>query len=145
MKDYRKHHRAFTLIELLLVLVILGVLAAIVVPRLGGQSEKARITATRLEITNLNNLISRFEMDMGRYPTSAEGLDALVDEPNDGASWEGPYIESERVPKDKWGNDYIYRFPSTLKEKGFDLFSVGPDGNEGTTDDISQYDEKDED
>lgn len=134
-------HRGFSLIELLLVLAILGVLAAIVVPKLGGQSEKARITTTRTQIGNLSTALSNFEIDNGRYPSTSEGLKALVEKPSNAIGWEQPYIESGVVPKDPWGNDYIYVYPGTRNQYGYDLYSAGPDQNQGSEDDIYQYEQ----
>src|SRR4051812_25286870 len=102
--------RGFTLIELLLVLVILAVLAAVVIPKLTGRVETARINATQAELSNLKGTINTFELDCGRYPNSQEGLEALVVCPAGlEALWHGKYIDS--VPEDKWGHAYRYAGP----------------------------------
>jgi general secretion pathway protein G len=133
-----RRRRAFTLIELLLVLVILSVLAAIVVPKLAGRSEQARITAARTEIASLEMQLDMFEIDTGRFPTSQEGLKALVDEPGNVQDWRGPYIK-RGVPTDPWGNEYVYRYPGEHNETGYDLYSFGPDGQSGNEDDIDNW------
>jgi general secretion pathway protein G len=128
----------FTLIELLLVLVILGVLAVVVVPRFTGRSEQARMTAARTDIASLEVALDAFEVDNGRFPTTEEGLAALVQQPSGLQNWQGPYIR-RGVPKDPWGNPYIYRFPGQHNRNGFDLYSMGPDGREGGGDDIVNW------
>lgn len=132
---YNPHQRstAFTLIELLLVMVILAILAAVVVPHFAGTSERARVTGAKTDISNLKTALSAFEIDAGRYPTTEEGLNALVTRPADVTAWNGPYVE--KVPKDPWGHEYVYRSPGS-NGSDYDLLSVGPDGNEGTKDDI---------
>jgi general secretion pathway protein G len=129
----------FTLIELLLVLVILAVLAAVVVPKFTGQSERARETRAQTDISTLEGQLERFEIDAGRYPTNDEGLDALINRPGNVKEWNGPYIK--QVPKDPWNNPYVYRYPGTHHTTGFDLFSMGKDGREGN-DDIDNWTQK---
>ena len=133
--------RAFTLIELLLVLVILAALAAVVVPKFTKRSEQARITAARTDIANLEVALDAFEVDTGRYPTTEEGLEALVEEPANVKGWMGPYIK-RGVPKDPWGNPYVYEQPGQRNEKGYDLHCFGPDGKDGGDDDITNWSEK---
>jgi general secretion pathway protein G len=124
--------------EIILVVVIIGILAALVMPRLVGQTEKARANAARTQLAVLNLSLARFESDVQRFPTTAEGLKALVDRPDAlGADvpWQR-YLEQRTIPLDPWGHEYIYRFPGTLNTDSYDLISVGPDGKEGTSDDI---------
>lgn len=130
--------RAFTLIELLLVMVILTSLAALVVPRFAGRSEQARITAARTDIARLEAALDAFEVDTGRYPTTEEGLQALVEEPPGVRGWNGEYIR-RGVPLDPWGNPYQYISPGRQNTTSFDLFSFGPDGEEGGGDDIDNW------
>lgn len=134
----RAGERGFTLIELLLVLVILATLAAVVVPKFARRSEQARITAARVDIANLEVSLDAFEVDTGRYPTSAEGLAALVENPGDVRGWHGEYIR-RGVPKDPWSNEYVYACPGEHNSNGFDLHSLGPDGQDGTDDDIDNW------
>jgi general secretion pathway protein G len=130
----------FTLIELLLVMVILTVLAAVVVPKFTKRSEQARITAANTDISNIDTALDAFEVDMGRYPTSAEGLKALVEQPTNTttAKWKGPYIK-RGIPSDPWGNQYFYVVPGQHNTSGYDLYSYGPDGQEGGSDDINNW------
>jgi general secretion pathway protein G len=130
----------FTLIELLLVMVILTVLAAVVVPKFTKRSEQARITAANTDISNIETALDAFEVDMGRYPTSAESLKALVDQPTNTttAKWKGPYIK-RGVPSDPWGTQYVYTIPGQHNTAGYDLYSCGPDGQEGGSDDIDNW------
>ena len=127
----------FTLIELLLVLVILAVLAAVVVPKFTNRSEQARITAARTDIANLEGTLDALEIDVGRFPTTEEGLRALVEQPPSAKSWKGPYIK-RGVPNDPWGNPYVYRYPGQHNINEYDLHSLGPDGHEGN-DDIDNW------
>lgn len=128
----------FTLVELLLVLVILASLAVIVVPKLTGRSEQARVTAARADIANLETALDAFEIDNGRYPTTEEGIAALVEAPPDLDDWKGPYIK-RGVPNDPWGNPYVYTCPGRYNTSGYDLYSMGPDGQEGGDDDIDNW------
>jgi general secretion pathway protein G len=142
MKGSRNRFRqrsAFTLIELLLVLVILGVLAALVVPKFTGRSQQARETAAKTDISRISTALNAFEIDIGRYPTNDEGLSALINPPSttQGAP-RSAYIE--RLPNDPWGNPYVYRFPGQRNPGSFDLLSPGADGREGTADDIGNWD-----
>ncbi|MBI4323999.1 MAG: type II secretion system major pseudopilin GspG [Chloroflexi bacterium] len=130
---------AFTLVELLLVLVILGTLAAIVVPKFSGRTEQARVTATQAQIANFGVALDSFEVDNGYYPKGKNGLQDLVVQPRDTTtSWRGPYVKGE-IPKDPWGNDYIYECPGKHNEKAYDLMSAGPDGRVGGDDDITNW------
>lgn len=123
----------FTLIELLLVMVILAILAAVVVPKFTGRTEQARETAAKTDLANFKTLLGAFEIDTGRFPSTDEGLAALVSAPAGVQNWRGPY--TEKVPDDPWGHAYIYRVPGS-NNRDYDLFSTGPDGREGTADDV---------
>src|SRR5262249_21275428 len=132
----RNSRRAFTLIELLLVLVILAVLASVVIPRIAGSSTTAKIKATVAELSNLASALDRFEVDNGRFPTDSEQLDALVNRPQDlQSTWKGPYLE--HIPNDKF--DHPYQYKSITLDNGtpsYDLYSMGLDGVAGTEDDL---------
>jgi general secretion pathway protein G len=130
--------RGFTLVELLLVLVILAVLAAVVVPKFTKRSEQARIAAATTDIANLGTALDAFEIDVGRYPSSDEGLKALMEQPSNAKDWKGPYLK-RIVGNDPWGHPYIYRAPGTHNASGYDLYSFGPDGQEGGSDDIDNW------
>jgi len=126
----------FTLIELMLVLVILATLATIVAPKLTGQSKKAKITTARTQISQFEVALDAFEIDLGRYPTTTEGLRVLREKPaSNSDGWTQPYLKQD-VPLDPWGNEYNYRYPGQYNQDGYDLYSFGPDGKLGGGDDI---------
>jgi len=140
--DKPKACKAFTLIELLLVITIISVLAAVIVPRFFGRSREARVVAARQTIVGTFGVaIDLFEQDTGRYPTTDEGLAALVANPQV-VNWRGPYLKSVQVPPDPWGNLYRYSYPSelTASETLYDIVSAGPDGTMGNEDDITNHD-----
>ena len=118
----------FTLIELLIVVIILGVLAALVGPRLFGRVGQSRQAAARVQIELLGAALDQFKLDVGRYPSSQEGLQALQQSPGNAPGWEGPYLKKD-VPRDPWGNPYQYRSPGEHGE--YDLSSFGSDGAPG--------------
>ncbi len=122
----------FTLIELLVVLVIIGLLATLVAPNFIGQSEKAKPKAARVQLENLRNALDMFQLDVGRYPTTEEGLEALRTRPSSAPRWAGPYLRDE-IPLDPWGRPYVYRSPG---EGGaaYDIGSYGADGRSGGED-----------
>lgn len=134
----KKRKRGFTLIELLLVLVILAALAAVVVPKFTGRSEQAKLTAASTDISNLEVSLDAFEIDCSRYPTNTEGLRVLLEQPSNAVGWKGPYLK-KGVPRDPWGNEYVYRFPGQNNRYGYDLYSFGPDGQQGSDDDITNW------
>ena len=131
----------FTILELLLVLAILAVLAGIVSSRFVGQSQAAKVKAARTQLENLNLALNRFEVNLGRFPTSSEGLEVLIVRPSDDAKkdWQGPYLDGDKIPLDQWGNPWNYRIPGQHRQDGFDLWSNGPDGREGGGDDIANW------
>ena len=137
-KNRKRGMAGFTLVELMLVLVILGTLAAIVVPKLSGRTEKARMTAAQTDISNLELTLNMFEVEVGHYPETDDGLYALVEDLEDDESWDGPYLD-KGVPLDPWDNEYIYEYPGRYNINGFDLYSMGPDDKEGTEDDIVNW------
>jgi general secretion pathway protein G len=127
--------RGFTLIELLVVIVILSILATFVGIRIMGKPEEARRTQAQIQIQALENALKMYKLDNGEYPTTEQGLKALVEKPATGTiprSWrEGGYLDKSKPPKDPWKNDYIYMFPGVRNPNGFDLFSYGSDGQQG--------------
>ena len=133
----RNNASGFTLIEILLVVAIIGALAAMIVPRLTGRSEKAKVATARADIrANIATAIKMYEIDIGTFPTAEQGLQALLKAPSDSPSWSGPYVE--RVPVDPWGRPYQYKFPGVHNPTSYDLSSFGRDGVEGA-DDIGNW------
>lgn len=140
---YLRNKKAFTLIELLLVITIISVLAAVVVPRFFGRSQDARIAAARQTIIGTFGIaIDLFEQDTGRYPRSEEGLDVLIHD-SQISNWHGPYLKTVAIPLDPWGIDYKYNYPSELTSSEFlyDIISAGPDGTFGNEDDITNHED----
>jgi general secretion pathway protein G len=119
----------FTLIELLVVLVIIGLLATLVAPNFIGQSEKAKPKAARAQLENMRNALDMFQLDVGRYPTTEEGLQSLRQRPSSAPRWAGPYLRDE-IPLDPWGRPYVYRSPGE-GGSNYDLGSYGADGRAG--------------
>ncbi|MCC6783934.1 MAG: type II secretion system major pseudopilin GspG [Planctomycetes bacterium] len=122
--------RGFTLLELLVVMVIIGLLAGYVAPKYFSQIGKSEVKAARAQIDAIEKALDQFRIDTGRYPTSEEGLAALVARPGNEGKWAGPYLR-KALPNDPWGRPYVYRFPGERAE--FDLFSYGKDGQPGGT------------
>ena len=138
----RTDRQAFTLLELLLVVFIIGILAALVVGRFVGVQEGAKITVAKGQISELEKALERYKLDMDKYPTTEEGLNALFkapDDPDQAKKWKG-YLQ-KAIPKDQWGKDYIYKCPGEHNTTTFDLYSWGPDGQEGTEDDVKNWSE----
>lgn len=125
----RSSGRGFTLLELLVVILIIGLLTGIVAPRFLGQVSKSEVTAARAQLDALDKALQGYRMDTGRYPTTAQGLRALVQQPSDEPRWRGPYLQGE-VPADPWGSTYQYRAPGAAG-KEFDLLSFGRDRTAG--------------
>jgi general secretion pathway protein G len=133
----QKPLQAFTLIELMLVVIIIGILAAMVAPRLVGRSEQAKTAAAQSEINATIALaLDTFETDNDRYPTTSEGLQSLITNPGSLPGWKGPYLK--KIPRDPWGEIYAYKSPGTHNQD-YDLSSAGPDMIEGDTDDIVNW------
>lgn len=135
----QKREEGFTLIELISVVVIIMILAALVMPRFAGKAREARIGAANVQIRNFEVALDGYELDNGAYPTTEMGLTALRKEPAGALNWKGPYLK-RAIPKDPWGNLYIYTSPG--QHGDYDLKSFGPDGVDGGGDDITNWDEE---
>lgn len=128
----------FTLIELMLVIIIIGALVAMVLPRLAGRSEQARTQTAQADISsNIATALKLYELDNGSYPSTGEGLNALLAQAGNAKNWNGPYLEKK--PVDPWGREYQYQSPGTHRTRDYDLFSSGKDGQPGTADDVKNW------
>jgi len=123
-------NKGFTLLELLVVIVIIGLLAGYVAPRYFGQVGRSEVQVARAQIESLEKALDQFRLDTRNYPTAEQGLDALVVKPANATNWSGPYLK-KAVPTDPWGRAYVYRVPGSKGE--FDLYSLGKDGKPGGT------------
>lgn len=139
------HNLGFTLIELMVVIVILGILAGLIVPRIMGRPEEAKRAKAIIQIESLETTLKLYKLDNGSYPSTEQGLQALVEPPEVGnlpGNWrEGGYLEKGRIPKDPWKNEYIYLCPGTQGD--YDIISYGADGEpggEGKNKDITSWD-----
>ena len=121
----------FTLVELLVVLAILGLLAAVATPQVMRYLGKAKTDTAKLQIHSLSATLDLYRIDVGRYPTQEEGLQVLVAPPADAASWNGPYVKKADMLRDPWGTPYVYRVPG--QHGDYDLFTLGADKAEGGT------------
>ena len=142
--ERKERARGFTLIELMVVLVILGILAGLIIPKVMGRPDEARRQKTRVQMESIETALKMYKLDNGNYPTTEQGLQALVEPPKTGAptgNWkEGGYLEKGKVPKDAWGKDYVYTSPGSHGE--YDLVSFGADGEpggEGKNKDIASW------
>lgn len=136
----RSRASGFTLVELLVVLVILGLLAGLVGPRVLGQLGGAKTKTAAVQIKDLEQATELFKLDVGRFPSNDEGLEALVDRPGSAQGWNGPYLKKGGVPKDPWGNAYHYESPG--KRTDVDIYSLGADnaiGGEGENADVGNW------
>lgn len=127
-----RSNRGFSLIELIVVLVILGLLATVVGPKVMDRLGRGKAEIAKLQIDQLDGALGLFRFDVGRYPTTAEGLSALIQNPGI-ENWSGPYLDKMTLPKDPWARDYQYRAPGQFGD--YDLYSLGADGLEGGDDD----------
>ena len=125
-----KLRRGFTLIELLVVILIIAILAALIVPKVIGKTGDAKVAAAKADLSTLSNLLQNFRLDCDRYPTTAEGLQALRVPPSDATGWKGPYITKD-IPLDPWKNEYHYEFPGPQGGDSYLLESYGSDGAPG--------------
>lgn len=137
--------RGFTLIEIMVVVIILGLLAGIVLPKILGREEEAKVSAAKVQIKSMESALDGFKLDNGFYPTTDQGLSALIKKPEVGRipdKWkEGGYLKPARIPKDPWGTDYLYFSPGN-EGREYEIISYGPDkeqGGEGKNADIESW------
>jgi general secretion pathway protein G len=140
-----KNQKGFTLIEIMVVVIILGLLAGLVLPRILGQEDKARIETAKVQIRSLESALDAFKLDNGFYPASDQGLDALIKKPETGRipnKWrEGGYLKPARIPKDPWSREFVYFSPGN-EGREYELISYGADnepGGEGNNADIESW------
>jgi general secretion pathway protein G len=145
MRNRLENQAGFTLIELMVVILILGLLAAIVAPRIIGRTDEAKVTEVKVQIKNFETALKLYKIDSGIYPATEQGLDALVEKPAIGVipkNWrEGGYLEKKKIPSDPWGSRYVYISPGLHGD--YDIISYGADGvrgGEGFDKDIESWD-----
>lgn len=127
----RPKERGFTLVEMLVVITIIALIMALVGPRVLNFLGESKVKAAKIQIQSFASALDLYALDTGQYPSSSEGLDALMRRPGGIASWSGPYLKGDRVPKDPWGKPYVYRAPG--QHGAYDILSYGADGQEGGT------------
>jgi general secretion pathway protein G len=127
----RRDERGFTLVEILVVITIIGLIMALVGPRVINYLGEAKVKAAKIQIESFNSALDLYYLDAGRYPSSSEGLTALAQRPGGSNTWNGPYLKGGQVPNDPWGHPYLYRFPG--EHGAYDIVSYGSDGQEGGT------------
>ena len=138
VRENRTSEKGFTLIELIVVLVILALLAAVVVPNVTKHLAESKNKIARIQITELESALQMFAFDVGRYPTNSEGLQALVSNPGNVESWKGPYVKNGTLPMDPWDKPYVYHNPGAHSNE-FDLLSTGASGVEGQGGEIGNW------
>lgn len=119
----------FTLLELLIVMIIIGLLAALIGPKMIGRVGESRQVAAKQQVEGFGSALEMYKLDTTKYPTQEQGLEALVSEPQGVNNWKGPYLKKKFIPKDPWGNEYIYTYPGANGD--YDIVSYGADGNTG--------------
>jgi general secretion pathway protein G len=127
----RYAERGFTLVEILVVITIIGLIMALVGPRVLNYLTESKAKAAKIQIQSLASALDLYFLDIGQYPSSSEGLPALLQRPGSTAAWNGPYLKGNAVPSDPWGRPYLYRAPG--RHGSFDIVSLGADGQEGGT------------
>ncbi len=127
----RGKEAGFTLVEMLVVITIIGLIMALVAPRVLGYLSESKVKAAKIQIESFGSALDLFYLDSGRYPTGSEGLVVLVQKPGNAPAWNGPYLKGGVVPADPWGNAYVYRAPG--QHGAYEILSYGADGQEGGT------------
>jgi general secretion pathway protein G len=129
LRHSRRYQRGFTLVEILVVITIIGLIMALVGPRVINYLGESKVKAAKIQIESFGNALDLFYLDAARYPTTSEGLRALVERPGNTGLWNGPYLKGNVVPNDPWGRPYVYRSPGQYG--AYDIVSYGADGQEG--------------
>jgi general secretion pathway protein G len=141
-KDYppptRRHERGFTLLELLVVLAILGLLVALVAPAALSQLGHAKRKIAQQSIERMATILDLYKLDVGSYPSTEQGLQALIAQPTGASSWHGPYVKGDKIPQDPWSRPFLYREPSNRTGKDYDLCSLGEKGQPGGSGDSAE-------
>jgi general secretion pathway protein G len=127
----RRSERGFTLVEILVVITIIGLIMALVGPRVINYLGEAKVKAAKIQIESFSSALDLYYLDAGRYPSSSEGLGALAQRPGGATAWNGPYVKGSVIPNDPWGHPYLYRSPG--EHGAYDIVSYGSDGQEGGT------------
>jgi general secretion pathway protein G len=136
----KRGNKGFTIIEIMAVIIIIGLLAAMVANKVVGQTDRAKIITTKASLKSLDSAVQQFKMDTGRYPTEEEGLKALVEKPSDVINYQqGGYLQTTTVPKDAWGHEFVYTL-NPESGQAFEIKSYGPDGQDGGGDDLTSTD-----
>jgi general secretion pathway protein G len=125
----KRRYSGFTLLEIMAVIIIIGILGAVILPNVVGQGEKAKASAAKTDLAQLSTELDLFKLEIGRYPSSQEGLEALLKNPGGVNNWNGPYTKKKEM-KDPWNNDYKYASPGSNGQP-FEVKSLGADGKEG--------------
>jgi len=143
-KMLRGKKEGFTLIEIMLVIIIIGVLGTMTIKNLRGRSDEARIAVARADVeSNIAGALDLYELDNGFYPSTSQGLEALIRKPSsspDPKNWNGSYLKKKKIPRDPWTNAYQYENPGSHNTDDYDLFSMGKDGSVGGDDDVTNWD-----
>ena len=137
-----KRTKCYSFIEIMVVVIIIAILSAVVMPKFAGRTEDAKISAAQGQISNFQSALETYQLDNGKYPTTEQGIKALIQKPTSPpipSSWKGPYLSTKTVPKDPWGNEYKYLSPGKHNPESYDIYSYGPDGQEGGGDDITNW------
>ena len=136
-RSARWAERGFTLVEMLVVITIISLVMALVGPRVLNYLTDSKIKTAKIQIESFESALDLYRLDAGQYPTTSEGLRALIERPGNSVVWSGPYLRGDTVPNDPWGRAYIYRSPG--QHGSYDIISSGIDGQEGATDNITSW------
>ena len=134
--------KKYTFIEIMVVVIIIAILAAIIMPKFAGRTEDAKKSATQSQLSIFQTALSTYELDTGRYPSTQQGLEALVEKPTSppvSDDWKGPYLNAKKIPLDPWKGKYDYKCPGKHNPNSYDLYSKGSDGQPGGKDDITNW------